>query len=118
MQRKMRSPFCIPLGLPALVLLTAGLSASALAAQPSPKQSAMTCTNPASGTSWDISIDYNQSTVDANPAQISDSEISWVDAKDRWNYTLDRKSGKLTVVVASSTGGYFLYDTCALKNSG
>lgn len=74
----------------------------------------VTCTNPASGASWQISIDYAKATVDANPASISDDAISWRDAKDRWNYTLDRKSGKLTVVVASSTGGYFLHDTCRL----
>ena len=51
---------------------------------------AITCTNPASGASWQISIDYDKSTVDSNPARISDAEISWHDAKDGGNYTLDR----------------------------
>ena len=73
---------------------------------------AITCTNPASGASWQISIDYDRGTVDSNPARISDATISWHDAKDGGNYTLDRKSGDLTVIVASSTGGYFLYDHC------
>jgi hypothetical protein len=50
--------------------------------------------------------------VDANPARINEASISWRDRSDGGNYTLDRKSGKLTVVVASSTGGYFLYDVC------
>jgi hypothetical protein len=36
--------------------------------------------------------------------------------KDGWNYTLDRKSGNLTVIIASSTGGNFLYDRCKLEN--
>ena len=49
-----------------------------------------------------------------NPARITDSEIAWRDAKDGWRYTLDRKTGKLTVVLASATGGNFLYDQCRL----
>lgn len=77
---------------------------------------AITCTNPASGANWQISIDYERSTVDANPASISDATIAWHDAKDGGNYTLDRRSGALTVIVASSTGGYFLYDRCRLEN--
>ena len=79
-------------------------------------KSVITCTNPASGTQWQIRIDYDQSTVDSNPARIGDGDISWHDASDGGNYTLDRKSGNLTVVVASSTGGYFLYDRCKLDN--
>ena len=74
---------------------------------------AVTCTNPFSGASWQIAIDYDGRTVDSNPARISDAEISWRDAKDGWNYTLDRKSGKLTVILASATGGNFLYDHCS-----
>ena len=74
--------------------------------------SIMTCTNPVSGANWKISVDFTKRTVDTNPARISDASISWHDQKDGGNYTLDRKTGKLTVVVASSTGGYFLYDQC------
>jgi hypothetical protein len=77
---------------------------------------AVTCTNPFSGASWQIAIDYDLKTVDSNPARISDAEISWRDAKDGWRYTLDRKSGKLTVTLASSTGGNFLYDRCSPAN--
>ena len=72
----------------------------------------LTCTNPFSGASWRIAIDTDRGTVDSNPALISDTEISWRDARDGWRYTLDRKSGKLTVVLASATGGNFLYDQC------
>jgi hypothetical protein len=77
---------------------------------------AITCTNPASGTTWQIQIDYGKSTVDSYPARITDATIAWHDAKDGGNYTLDRKSGSLTVIVASSTGGYFLHHRCRLKD--
>lgn len=77
---------------------------------------AITCTNPVSGASWQIRIDYDRSIVDSNPARISDATISWRNAKDGGNYTLDRKSGNLTVIVASSTGGAFFYDHCRLEN--
>jgi hypothetical protein len=79
-------------------------------------EAAITCTNPASGATWQIRIDYDRGTVDSYPARISETTISWHDATDGGNYTLDRKSGKLTVVIASSTGGYFLYDRCRLEN--
>jgi len=79
-------------------------------------ETAITCTNPASGASWQIKVDYDRSTVDSNPARIRDTMISWHDATDGGNYTLDRKSGNLTVIVASSTGGYFLHDRCRLEN--
>jgi hypothetical protein len=78
--------------------------------------SAVTCTNPYSGATWQIRIDYDRRTVDSNPARINDATISWRDAKNGWNYTLDRKSGKLTIILASSTGGSFLYDQCKLEN--
>ena len=77
---------------------------------------AVTCTNPVSGATWRIAIDYDRRTVDSYPARISETEISWRDLKDGWNYTLDRKSGKLTVVLASATGGNFLWDQCELEN--
>jgi len=80
--------------------------------------SAVTCTNAASGMSWQIRIDYDSRTVDSNPAQISASEISWHDAHDGTNYTLDRKSGNLKAVGASSTGGYFLFHRCQPEKAG
>ena len=79
-------------------------------------ETAITCMNPNSGTMWQIKVDYDRGTVDANPAQISPAEIKWRDAKDGWTYTLDRKSGNLTVVLASSTGGSMLFDRCRMKN--
>jgi len=97
-----------------LAALTVGLAASAFEAQNG--EIAITCTNPVSGASWQIKIDYDRRTVDSNPARISDATISWHDAADGGNYTLDRKTGKLTVIIASATGGNFLYDHCRLEN--
>jgi len=91
-------------------------SALAQGAQPPHGVAAISCINPYSGATWQIKIDFDRGTVDANPARIRESDISWHDASDGGNYTLDRKSGDLTVVVASSTGGYFLHDRCKLDN--
>jgi hypothetical protein len=95
-------------------LATAALLTPAPAAPPRPPAPAVTCTNPASGATWQITIDYDRATVDANPVQISAGEISWHDPTDGASYTLDRRSGALTAVLASSTGGYFLHDHCRL----
>lgn len=95
----------------AVVIATPAINARAQAGE-----TAITCTNPTSGTSWHIRIDYQRGTVDSNPARITDAKIWWRDAMDGGNYTLDRKSGNLTVIVASSTGGYFLYHHCRLEN--
>jgi hypothetical protein len=96
--------------------LAVGLAAPAIAGEARHGEAAITCTNVASGTSWQIRVDYDKGTVDSNPARISDSEISWHDTTDGGNYTLDRKSEKLTVIVASSTGGYSLFHRCKLQN--
>ena len=97
-------------------VLSASASAPSLGADSPHGASAVICTNPYSGTTWQIKIDYDRATVDSNPAQISDATISWRGAADGWNYTLDRKSGDLTIVLASATGGNFLYDHCKLEN--
>ncbi len=101
-----------------IAALAAGMALPPLNCEAQPSETAISCTNPASGATWQIRINYDRGTVDSNPARISDAEISWHDATDGGNYTLDRKSGNLTVIVASSTGGYFLYDRCRLENSG
>lgn len=90
-----------------------GIAVSMSAAQAESGPAAITCTNPTSGATWQIHIDYDHSTVDSNPALISDAAIDWQESNG-WKYSLDRKFGKLTVVVASSTGGNFLYDQCKL----
>ncbi len=96
--------------------LAAAIILPALNAAAQHGETAITCTNPVSGATWKIRIDYDRRTVDSNPARISDTEISWRDAADGWNYTLDRKSGNLTVILASATGGNFLHDRCKLEN--
>jgi hypothetical protein len=93
--------------------LLAGISV-AHAQAPSSEAAVFTCTNPASGAQWQIRIDYERRTVDSHPARFSDAEIYWHDARENTDYTLDRKSGNLTVVVPSSTGGYFIHDNCKL----
>ena len=100
----------------AIAALAAAMGVSAIDARAQAGVTAITCTNPTSGASWQIRIDYQRGTVDSNPARISDGKVSWHDATDGGNYTLDRKSGDLTVIVASATGGYFLYHHCRLEN--
>jgi hypothetical protein len=88
----------------------------ALAAEAQHGEAAITCMNVASGATWQIKVDYDHSTVDSNPARISEAEIAWRDRTDGWNYSLDLRSGKLTVILASSTGGNALLDRCKLGN--
>jgi hypothetical protein len=102
-------PLTAAAGALALLLAVPGLSRAQHGAK------AVTCTNNTSGASWQINIDYDHSTVDTVPASISDAEISWHTA-DGQNFRLDRKSGDLTVILASSTGGAFLYDRCKLAD--
>jgi hypothetical protein len=99
--------------LQAMTVVSAGL---AVGAASSPQHVAnLTCTNPASGWRWEIKIDYMRGTVDSYPADISADTISWHDAKDAGNYTLERNSGDLSAAFPSSTGGYILYEHCASK---
>jgi hypothetical protein len=100
----------------ALGLSVVAASAAAVAADTLPGETTITCSNLASGATWQVRIDYDHRTADSNPASISDAQISWHDPTDGGNYTLDRASGELTVIVASSTGGYFLHHRCKLQN--
>ena len=99
------------MGIGALII---GTSAIAVGGEAPHGEAAVTCTNLSSGANWQIKIDYDKGTVDSNTARISDAEISWHDPSDGGNYRLDRKSEKLTVVIASSTGGYSLFHRCKL----
>src|SRR5713226_9208150 len=99
----------------ATILIVLAILAAPAAAQPS--EVAITCTNPYSGASWQITIDYRTPAVDANPAHVSAGSISWFDPKDGGNYTLDRKTGALVGAVASSTGGFFRRGRCDLEAS-
>jgi hypothetical protein len=95
--------------------LAVGLTVLAINGAAQESAAAITCTNPISGASWQILIDYRKPAVDSNPAEITRSEISWFDPKDGGNYRLDRKSGDLTATVASSTGGYLRHARCSLE---
>lgn len=101
-----------------LAALAAVLTGPALGGAAQAEVASLTCTNTQSGAQFQLRIDYDQHTVDSYPARISDSQIAWRDAKEGGNYTLDRKSGALTFVAPSSTGGYFVYHRCAVAKSG
>lgn len=96
-------------------MLASGLVGWSAAAQTQAGNRVIACTNPASGASWQIAIDFERRTVDSYAATISDSTIAWRDPRDQGNYTLDRKSGNLTAAIPSSTGGYFIHDQCKLE---
>jgi hypothetical protein len=100
-----------------IVGLAAGLATPTVNGDAQESKTVITCTNPISGTSWQIAIDFDRTTVDSNRAKITDAKIAWFDPKDGGNYTLDRKSGDLTASVASSTGGYFFHARCDLERS-
>jgi hypothetical protein len=97
--------------------LVAGLAIPTVNADAQESKTAITCINPMSGTSWQIAIDFDRATVNSNRAEITAAKIAWFDPTDGSNYTLDRKSGALTAIVASSTGGYFRHARCSLEKS-
>jgi len=70
------------------------------------------CTNQASGATWTVKVDEQKRTADGAPADISAARISWRDAQTGGIYDLNRKSGELTFVNSSSTGGYMLFHRC------
>jgi hypothetical protein len=70
------------------------------------------CKNTSSGATWDVKVDLDRSTVDSFPAQITKTNISWRDTKDGGSYDLDRTTGALTQVNASSMGGTLWFHHC------
>ncbi len=100
----------------ALSVMAAGTAVEAISAEAQHGTRDITCMNTSSGVTWQIKVDFDRKTVDDNPASISDSTISWRDAKDSWNYSLDRRNGHLTVVLASSTGGSMYFHRCKMEN--
>jgi hypothetical protein len=112
---KMRRSAAIARALAGAIFAWAAMAgASTIAAKAADAATIVTCTNPYSGATWQIRIDYRQNTVDSNPAVIDDASIAWQDGRTGRKYLLDRKSGALRVTLASSTGGNFLYDRCKL----
>ena len=96
--------------------LVVGVATPAISAPDLHGERSITCMNKSSGTTWQIKVDYDRNTVDTNPASISDTRIAWRDANDGWRYTLDLKSGDLTVVLASSMGGNMYFHRCLLDH--
>src|ERR1700722_2559844 len=80
----------------AMLAMAYGLATPAMSLAAEQGQRAITCMNKSSGTRWQIKVDYDQKTVDSNPANISDTTIAWRDAKDGWRYSLDLKTGDLS----------------------
>ena len=70
------------------------------------------CTNPKSGTAFEVKVDYDRRTANSFPAEITESQIAWHDTLHGGSYYLDRASGALTFLNASSTGGYATHHTC------
>ncbi len=91
-------------------------AAPALSLEAQHGQREITCVNSSSGARWQIKVDYDQKTVDTNPATIGDNRIAWRDAKDGWRYSLDLKTGELYVVFASSMGGNTYFHSCLLDH--
>jgi hypothetical protein len=97
-------------------VLVVGIAAPAIGNEAQHGERSITCVNKSSGTTWQIKVDYDHGTVDTNPASISDTKIAWRDVNDGWRYTLDLKSGDLTVVLASSMGGNMYFHRCLLDH--
>jgi len=93
----------------ALPVLSAGADARA---------TAVTCSNPVSGAHWQIVIDFEKSTVDSYPADITLAQIAWFDPKDGGYYAIDRRSGDLVTALGSSTGGWLRHNHCSLGQKG
>jgi hypothetical protein len=111
----------MPFRMAPVTAVTAGLSIAAVIlalATPSssdpvdPEPTTLRCTNPFSGTTWDVAIDPVKRTADSFPADITVRSIEWHDLIRGGRYEFDRATGELTVIYASSMGGTFLKDRC------
>jgi hypothetical protein len=101
----------------ALAVATLATSIGAVGAQPGRQSrddqfTKFQCTNSKSGSAWDVKVDYDRSTADSFPAEITNAQITWHDTVHGGYYYLDRASGALTFKNASSNGGYALHHTC------
>ena len=72
----------------------------------------VTCVNTVSGFSWDLRLDPAGRRVDGWPAAFRGRKVDWRDGSDGAGYTLDRVTGLLTIMRASSTGGVANVDNC------
>jgi hypothetical protein len=98
-------PSVLPRALLALLLSAAPISVRA-------NETILTCTNPSSGTTWDLKVDFDRHRVDSFPAEITDQWITWQDAPRQGIFEFNRVSGDMTMRGPSSMGGYFLFYHC------
>jgi hypothetical protein len=70
------------------------------------------CTNNVSGAQWNVIIDFDNATADSYPAEITGRQIYWHNTADQGFYYLNRITGDLTILRASSTGGYEQHVSC------
>ena len=71
------------------------------------------CMNVYSGTTWNVTVDLENRTVDSTyPASISNDTVWWRDTKEGADYKLNRTNGALTQYNASSMGGNMLFHKC------
>ena len=91
-------------------LLALSLSGVPMTARAS--QMILTCTNPSSGTTWDLKVDFDRRMVNSFPASIDDRTITWEDAQRGDIYEFDRASGDMNMRGTSAMGGYFLSYRC------
>lgn len=75
----------------------------------------LVCTNPSSGATWNVKVDFDRRTADSFPADFSDQWITWEDTQRNNVYEYERASGNLTMRGPSSMGGYFLYYRCSAE---
>lgn len=98
-----------------LVLAALALYGSATVLRPERAAAAPTvfhCTNTESGAKWTFSVDFDHRTVDSYPATITAGEISWHGTAGQAFYTLNRTTGDLRILRASSMGGWEHHDVC------
>jgi hypothetical protein len=76
------------------------------------------CRNTASGTTWTLAVDFEKSTVESFPAQITAGKIAWHDTHENRYYSFTRAAGILDIHYASSTGGFSGEEPCRLSPPG
>jgi hypothetical protein len=114
--RTLTRPMAVIIPAVAYLALADAFAAPAASLEAEHGQREITCTNKSSGARWQIKVDYDQKTVDSNPANIGDNQITWRDGKDGWRYSLNLKTGDLYVVFASSMGGNTYFHHCQLDH--
>jgi hypothetical protein len=99
-------------------LVMAGCHAGVSPARPaiSPNAARIECVNPDNGFAWTLRLSQAAGTVDGWPARFGAERISWRDGANS-GYELELANGALTIVRASSTGGYMSFDRCAASPS-